>query len=86
MIHGSDLYGDGVNMAARLQALAEPGGLCLSAEAHAHVRAVLPLAFEDLGPRQIGDEPVRVFSCKLSPAAEGARPVGLLKRRRRHPA
>ena len=64
MIQGGDLFGDRVNIAARLQALAEPGGLCLSAEAHAHIRRLLPLAFEDLGLQQVKniDEPVRVYS------------------------
>ncbi len=64
MIQGDDLFGNGVNIAARLQALAEPGGLCLSAETHAHIRKVLPLAFEDLGLQRVKniDEPVRVYS------------------------
>jgi len=63
---GGDLFGNGVNMTVRLQALAEAGGLCLSAEAHEHVRNLLPLTFEDLGPQQIKnvDEPVRVYSYK----------------------
>jgi adenylate cyclase len=64
MIRGGDLFGNGVNIAARLQALAEPGGLCLSAEAHAHVRKSLPLAFDDIGQQQVKnvDEPVRAYS------------------------
>ena len=66
VVRGGDLFGDGVNIAARLRALAEPGGVCLSAEAHAHIRKSLPLAFEDLGPQRLKniDEPVRVFSHK----------------------
>jgi adenylate cyclase len=66
MVRAGDLFGDGVNIAARLQALARPGGLCLSAETHGHVRKSLPLAFEDLGPQRLKnfDEPVRVFSYK----------------------
>ncbi|SJM34349.1 putative integral membrane protein [Mesorhizobium delmotii] len=69
MIRGGDLFGDGVNIAARLQALAEPGGLCLSAEAYAHVRKTLPLDFQDLGPQQVKNiaEPVRVYSYKPQP-------------------
>src|SRR5262250_117327 len=49
MVEGGDLYGDGVNIAARLEAIAEPGGICLSAMVHQNVKAKLDLAFEDLG-------------------------------------
>ena len=49
MIRNGDLLGDGVNVAARLQALAHPGGVCLSGEAHQYARKVLPLAYA--GPR-----------------------------------
>ena len=80
MIRGGDLFGDGVNIAARLQALAEPGGLCLSAEAHAHIRKLLPLAFEDLGPQQVKNigEPVRAFSYRAKstdPATRTSAPL-----------
>ena len=50
---GRDIYGDGVNVAARLEALAEPGGICLSAAAHEQVRDRLDLAFDDLGEQQV---------------------------------
>ena len=52
MIEGSDLYGDGVNIAARLEAVAEPAGICISAKVHDEVRNRLNLAFDDLGERQ----------------------------------
>ncbi len=66
MIQGGDLFGDGVNIAARLQTLAEPGGLCLSAEAHVHIRKVVPLAFAEIGLQHVKnlDEPVKVYSYK----------------------
>ena len=69
MIRGGDLFGDGVNIAARLQTLAEPGGLCLSSEAHAHVRKTLPFAFEDLGPQHVKNiaEPVNVYAYRPQP-------------------
>lgn len=50
--HG-DLYGDGVNVAARLEALAEPGGICLSAAAHEQVRDKIAVRFEDMGEHRV---------------------------------
>ena len=63
MVRGADLLGDGVNVAARLQALAAPGGVCLSGEAHQYARKVLPFDYEDLGHRAVRniEEPIRVF-------------------------
>jgi TolB-like protein/class 3 adenylate cyclase len=64
MIKGGDLFGDGVNIAARLQNLASAGGVCLSGVAHDQVRKILPLAFTDLGAQQVKnmEEPVRAFA------------------------
>ena len=64
MIRGADLLGDGVNVAARLQALAHPGGVCLSGEAHQYARKVLPLAYEDLGHQTVRniEEPIRAYA------------------------
>ena len=64
MIKGGDLFGDGVNIAARLQTLASAGGVCLSGVAYDHVRKILPFAFADLGAQQVKniDEPVRAFA------------------------
>ena len=53
MVEGSDIYGDGVNLAARLEALAEPGEICLSGTAFDTVDGKLDLAFEDGGERQV---------------------------------
>ena len=63
MIRGGDLLGDGVNIAARLQALAHPGGVCLSGEAHQYARKALPLAYQDLGHQTVRniEEPIRAF-------------------------
>src|SRR5262249_23072555 len=57
------VYGDGVNIAARLESIAEPGGICLSAEAYAQVNRKLPLIFIDLGEQQLKHiaQPVRVY-------------------------
>jgi adenylate cyclase len=60
---GDDLYGDGVNIAARLEALAEPGQVFVSNTVHDHIRDRLPFAFEDLGEQQVKNisRAVRVF-------------------------
>src|SRR3954467_9180206 len=52
-VRGADLLGDGVNIAAPLQALAEPGGVCISGDAHQYTRRALPLAFSDLGHQRV---------------------------------
>ena len=65
-VRGGDLLGDGVNIAARLEGLAEPGGVCLSEAVHAFVRKALPLAYTDLGEQHVKgfDEPVRAYALK----------------------
>jgi class 3 adenylate cyclase len=50
---GRDIFGDGVNVAARLEALAEPGGICVSRVVHEEVRDKLDVAFEDMGEQQV---------------------------------
>src|SRR5712691_11198919 len=57
------LYGDGVNIAARLEGLAEPGGICISGTVHDHVKNKLVLQYEDLGEQTVKNitEPVRVW-------------------------
>lgn len=64
MIKGGDLFGDGVNIAARMQTLASAGGVCLSGVAYDQVKKILPFVFADLGAQQVKniDEPVRAFS------------------------
>jgi adenylate cyclase len=64
IIEDGDIFGDGVNIAARLEALAEPGGICISAAAHEQVRDRLDFAFADLGEQQVKNiaRPVRVYS------------------------
>jgi adenylate cyclase len=53
IIEGDDIFGDGVNIAARLEGVAEPGSVCLSAKVHDEVRNKLPLDFDDLGEREL---------------------------------
>jgi adenylate cyclase len=61
IVEDGDLYGDGVNLAARLEGLAEPGGICISDTAYHHVLGKVSLAFGDLGERQVKNfaKPVR---------------------------
>ncbi len=63
MVRAGDLFGDGVNIAARLQTLAEPGGVCISGATHDQVRKLLPITFLDLGSQQVKNihEPVRAY-------------------------
>jgi len=63
MVEGDDLFGDGVNVAARVQALADPGGICITASAFEQVRNRLPADFEDIGPQNLRNiaEPVQVY-------------------------
>src|SRR5437764_6096028 len=63
IVEGDDLYGDGVNIAARIEALADAGGVLVSNTVHDHVRDRLPFAFEDLGEQQVKNitRPVRVY-------------------------
>jgi adenylate cyclase len=63
MVRGGDLFGDGVNIAARLQSIAEPGGVCVSSTTYEQVRKVLPMTFVDLGVQQVKNiqEPITVY-------------------------
>jgi adenylate cyclase len=74
---GGDIYGDGVNVAARLEALAEPGGICVSGRVQEDARGKLDIAFEDAGEQQLKNIawPVRVFRVQLAGKAEPPRPV-----------
>ena len=70
MVRDGDLFGDGVNIAARLQGLAQPGSVCLSDAAHQFVHRALPLNFEDLGPQKIKniDSAIRVYLARPADA------------------
>jgi adenylate cyclase len=64
---GRDIYGDGVNVAARLEALAEPGGICVSRVVRDQVRDKLAFSFEDMGEQQVKNitRPIRVHRILL---------------------
>jgi adenylate cyclase len=67
IVEGDDIYGDGVNVAARLEALAEPGGICISQTVFDHVRNKVVLSCEDLGESQVKNipNPVHVYRVDL---------------------
>jgi TolB-like protein/Tfp pilus assembly protein PilF len=63
IVEGDDIYGDGVNIAARLEGLAEPGGICLSQQVYDQVETKLDTRYEDLGEQQVKNiaRPIRVY-------------------------
>jgi len=64
---GGDIYGDGVNIAVRLEGLAAPGGICISGTVRDHVGDRLPYAFEDMGEQSVKNiaRPIRVYAVRL---------------------
>jgi adenylate cyclase len=71
-----DLMGDGVNIAARLEGICEPGAICLSEQAYWQVKGRLDLAVTDLGPTQLKNiaDPVRVYSLEVGKASQAKPP------------
>jgi adenylate cyclase len=78
MVDGSNLIGDGVNIAARLEALAEPGAICISGAARDHIGNKLPLGFDDLGDQQVKNiaQAIRVYRVQAETSA--AQPTAAL--------
>jgi adenylate cyclase len=76
IVDGDDIYGDGVNIAARLEGLAAPGGVCISRTVRDHIGDRLPYAFEDMGERSVKNiaRPVRVYALRHDGLA-GASPA-----------
>ena len=72
IVKSSDIFGDGVNVAARLEALAEPGAICVSGTVFDHVKDKVDLEFLDLGEQQVKniDQPVRVYQIALDRSAD----------------
>ena len=79
IIEGDDIHGDGVNVAARLEGLAEPGGICVSGKVVEEVRNKLEVSFEDLGAQEVKniDRPVQCYRVRLEPdgTKEGRPPL-----------
>src|SRR5215471_8829773 len=74
IVEEQDIFGDGVNVAARLEALAEPGGLCISRMVRDHIRDKLAYHFEDLGEQSVKNiaRPVRVYALRPEAIADPA--------------
>jgi adenylate cyclase len=75
MVEGAQIYGDGVNVAARLESIAEPGGICISGTAHDQVRDKLALSYEDRGEQAVKNiaRPVHVWGVLLNGASSPSR-------------
>jgi adenylate cyclase len=84
ILEGDDIYGDGVNVAARLESLAEPGGILISGTAHDQIEGKIGCGFAFLGEKEVKnlDRPVRVYRVLSDPAAAGS-VKGLDRPRRR---
>src|ERR1700723_63778 len=63
IIDDNDIFGDGVNIAARLEGIAEPGGICISDDAHRQIRGKIDVTFDDMGPQNLKNiaEPMRAW-------------------------
>jgi TolB-like protein len=76
IVEAHDIFGDGVNIAARLEGIAEPGCICISASAYDYVRGKVGVEFADLGEQNLKniDRPVRAYATVPATQAESARP------------
>jgi adenylate cyclase len=83
IVQGDNLFGDAVNVAARLEALAEPGAICISGAVRDHIGTKLPVSFTDLGDQQVKNitQPVRAYQVRgersptITPVASSSFPL-----------
>jgi adenylate cyclase len=77
IIEGDDIYGNGVNVAARLEAMAEPGGICISGSVYDQIQSILSMVYEDLGEQTVKNisAPVRSFAVRIGETKERAPPA-----------
>ena len=90
IIADDDIFGDGVNIAVRLEGIAEPGGICISDDAHRQVRGKVESTLEDMGAQTLKNiaEPMRAWRVRIGPSsspatktpAETAQPLALLEK------
>ena len=82
---GSDVYGDGVNVAARVQGVAEPGGICISEDTYRHLSGRIEVGYEDLGPLRLKniDQPIRVYRIQTGAGTPGRVVVAMSARLQR---
>jgi adenylate cyclase len=80
MVKDGDIFGDGVNIAARLETLADPGGICVSRGVRDHVRKMGQYAFQDLGEQSVKNiaQPIRAFRARSADGALAVQPAGTL--------
>ena len=83
VVEDGDIFGDGVNVAARLEGLAEPGGICVSARVREDAAGKLDLAFEDIGEQSLKNiaRPVRVYALRLKDGSVSTEPIATPQRR-----
>jgi adenylate cyclase len=83
IVQGDNLFGDGINIAARLEALAEAGGICVSGAVRDHIGTNLPVGFVDLGPQQVKNitQPIKAYRVRVetsltaTPVLRGSLPL-----------
>jgi adenylate cyclase len=77
IVDDNDIFGDGVNIAARLEGIAEPGGVCISDDAHRQIRGKVDTAFEDMGPQSLKNiaEPMRAWRLRMNASGSAAAPM-----------
>jgi len=83
VIDGDDILGDGVNVAARLEGIAEPAGVCVSAKVHDEVRGKVDVVFDDLGSVQVKNiaQPIRVYRARINRGGRSKAPPVRLRRK-----
>src|SRR6266496_5490897 len=76
IIDDNDMFGDGVNIAARLEGIAEPGGVCISDDAHRQIRGKVDIVFDDMGPQSLKNiaEPMRAWQMQIGNASASTVP------------
>jgi adenylate cyclase len=77
IVDDNDIFGDGVNIAARLEGIAEPGGICISDDAQRQVRGKVDFAFEDMGRQNLKNivEPMRAWRLRMNASGSAAAPI-----------